>query len=134
MPIHDRLSVVSGLTPGTRYSHAVTVTGKIAFVAGQVPLDAEGDLVGAGDLAAQTTQVLHNLGLVLTELGAGWADVVKLGWYVLDVSQVHLIREARSTVMRLDDGTVPNPASTLVQVSGLVQPEFLVEVDAVVAL
>lgn len=134
MPIHDRLSIVPGLTPGTRYSHAVITTGRLAFVAGQVSLDVDGNLVGAGDLAVQTAQVLHNLGLVLRELGAGWSDVVKLGWYVVDASQVHIIREVRDQVMGSGEGPVPNPASTLIQVSGLVRPEFLVEVDAIVAL
>jgi enamine deaminase RidA (YjgF/YER057c/UK114 family) len=56
--------------PGPGYSHAVTVTGRLAFVAGQIAVDAEGNLVGAGDLRAQATQALRNLHGVLRALGA----------------------------------------------------------------
>ncbi|GLZ33617.1 hypothetical protein Lesp02_58050 [Lentzea sp. NBRC 105346] len=129
MPIEDRLTDVPGLAASTRYSHAVVASGRLAFVSGQISVDDEGKVVGVDDLAAQTRQVLTNLHHVITELGAGWGDVVKLGWYVLDASEVQTIRDIRRELM--GDHT---PASTLVEVSALVQPEFLVEVDAVVAL
>ena len=118
----------------------MTVSGRLAFVSGQVALDADGKLVGAGDLRAQAAQALRNLHGVIRALGADWADVVRFGWYVLDVPKVQDIRDARDEQIRpmKGDGEAggdhPNPASTLVQVASLFRPEFLVEVDAVVAL
>jgi enamine deaminase RidA (YjgF/YER057c/UK114 family) len=134
VPIVDRLTDVPGVAPGPGYAHAVTVTGRLAFVAGQVALDADGRLVGPGDLGAQTTQALRNLHGVLAALGADWPDVVRFGWYVLDVTGLQALRDARDAVIRPALGTQSNPASTLVQVASLFRPEFLVEVDAVVAL
>ena len=134
MPILDHLTAADGVAPGPGYSHAVTVSGRLAFVSGQVALDADGQLVGDGDMRAQAAQALRNLHNVLTALGADWPDVVRFGWYVLDVSQVQAIRDARNEQIRPALGDRPNPASTLVQVASLVLPGLLVEVDAVVAL
>jgi enamine deaminase RidA (YjgF/YER057c/UK114 family) len=134
VPIHDRITSADGLAPGTGYSHAVVTSGKLAFVAGQVAVDATGALVGANDLKAQATQALDNLHRVLSALNADWGDVVRFGWYVLDATQVQVIRDAREAVLRPILGDQPNPASTLVQVASLFRPGFLVEVDAVVAL
>lgn len=134
MPTLDRITAATGLAPGPGYAHAVVTTGRIAFVAGQVAVDADGTLVGAGDLGAQTRQALTNLERVLTALGAGWPDVARLGWYVLDAGQVQFVRDARDALLRPALGDSPNPASTLVQVAALFRPEFLVEVDAIVAL
>ena len=134
MPILDRLTEADGVAPGAGYAHAVTVSGRVAFVSGQVAMDAGGQLVGDGDVRAQAAAALRNLHNILTALGAGWPDVVRLGWYVLDVSQVQAIRDARDEQIRPALGDRPNPASTLVQVASLFRPGFLVEVDAVVAL
>ena len=134
MPIHDRITSADGLAPGTGYSHAVVASGKLAFIAGQVAMDATGTLVGANDLRTQATQALSNIERILAALGADWGHVVRLGWYVLDAAQIQVIRDAREAVLRPVLGDQPNPASTLVQVSSLFRPEFLVEVDAVVAL
>jgi enamine deaminase RidA (YjgF/YER057c/UK114 family) len=134
VPVLDHLTEVPGLGPAVGYAHAVTVTGRLAFVSGQIPLDADGNLVGADDIAAQTGQVLLNLHRVLQTLGADWPDVVRFGWYVLDTTQLQTIRDVRDAVIRPSLGDRPNPASTLVQVAGLIRPGFLVEVDAVVTL
>lgn len=134
MPVHDRLVEVPGVAPGTGYSHAVTTSGRLAFVSGQVAMDEHGDLVGPGDLAVQARQTLANLHRVITALGADWPDVARLTWYVLDAREVQVIRDVRDRVMRPTLGDRPNPASTLVQVTALFRPGFLVEVEAVVAL
>jgi enamine deaminase RidA (YjgF/YER057c/UK114 family) len=134
VPISDRLTEADDVAPGPGYSHAVTVSGRLAFVSGQVPVDPEGRLVGAGDLKAQATQALRNLHAVLRGLGADWPDVARFGWYVLDATQVQAVRDARDELIRPALGDLPNPASTLVQVTALIRPEFLIEVDAVVAL
>jgi enamine deaminase RidA (YjgF/YER057c/UK114 family) len=134
MPIDDRLTDVPGNSPGFGFSHAVTTSGRLAFVSGQVALDADGKLVGAGDLAAQTQQSLANLHRVLQTLGADWPDVVKFTWFLVDAGQVQIIRDVRDRMIRPTLGDRPNPASSLVQVAALFRPEFLVEVEAVVAL
>lgn len=104
----------------------VAGSGRTIYVAGQVAEDEHGAIVGAGDLAAQVTQALHNLGRALAAAGASHADLVKLTWYVTDVRDLPVLRAARAAV--LGDLRV---ASTLVQVSALYRPELLVEVDAI---
>jgi enamine deaminase RidA (YjgF/YER057c/UK114 family) len=116
VPIEDRLTSVPGVAPGPGFAHAVTVSGRLAFVSGQVALDENGQLAGPGDLEAD------------------WSDVARFSWYVLDASQVQVIRDVRDEFIRPALGDRPNPASTLVQVAALFRPGFLVEVDAVVAL
>jgi enamine deaminase RidA (YjgF/YER057c/UK114 family) len=128
------LTDIPDVAPGPGYSHAVVASGRLAFVAGQVAVDAGGRLVGQGDLAAQTRQALANLQNVLAALGGGWSDVVRLGWYVTDVADLQTVRDIRDQFLRPALGDKPNPASTLVQVASLFRPEFLIEVDAVVAL
>jgi enamine deaminase RidA (YjgF/YER057c/UK114 family) len=134
VPILDRLTAVPGVAPGTGYAHAVVTSGRLAFISGQVALDASGQVVGAGDLAAQTRQALHNLQGILHALGADWPDVARFTWYVVDVADVQVIRDVRDEVIRAPLGDRPNPASSLVQVAALVRPEFLLEVEAVVAI
>jgi enamine deaminase RidA (YjgF/YER057c/UK114 family) len=121
----------SSLAPGRGYSHGVTVSGgHTTWTAGQVAMNAEGDLVGEGDIVAQTRQVFRNIEALLADAGAGWHDVVKLTYFVTDVSQLDEIRRVR------DEFVDPDrlPASTLVQVAALVRPEFLIEVEAVVVV
>ena len=134
MPINERLTDVRGVSPGPGYSHAVTVSGRLAFVSGQVALDDSGQLVGPGDIAAQARQALGNLHRIIRELGADWPDVARFGWYVLDTGSLQVIRDIRDELIRPSLGSRPNPASTLVQVAALFRPGFLIEVDAVVAL
>jgi enamine deaminase RidA (YjgF/YER057c/UK114 family) len=109
------------------YSHVVEVTeGRPVYIAGQVPLDRDGELVGPGDLRAQTRQVFANLHTALTAAGAGWEHLIKLGYYVRDASQVTVVREVR-------DQTLPAgiaPASTLVEVSRLFRDDLLIEIEA----
>jgi enamine deaminase RidA (YjgF/YER057c/UK114 family) len=131
MPIIQRLADVPH---PARYAHAVVATGKLAFVAGQVALDADGELVGPDDLAVQTAQALRNLETVLRELGADWSDVVRLNWYLVDVTAIQTIRDVAETFLRPVLGERTNPASTLIQAAALFRPDALVEVDAVVAL
>lgn len=125
----ENLIEVPGRPPATRYAYAGVTSGRIAFLAGQVPTDANGDLVGPGDMRAQAEQALRNLGTVIAALGATWSEVAKLTWYLTDASQVQAVRDARVAVI----GDV-RPAATLVQVAALVSPDFMVEVDAVVEL
>lgn len=117
-----------GLPPPAGYSHVVDApAGRIVYISGQVPLDADGELVGAGDLDAQVQQVFGNLSLALQAAGATWSDVVKLNYFVRDVSRLDSVRAIRNEFV----DTERPPASTLVEVSGLFRDDVLIEVDAV---
>jgi enamine deaminase RidA (YjgF/YER057c/UK114 family) len=91
-----------------------------------VALDAQGRLVGQGDLAAQTRQVFLNLETALKAAGASFKDVVKTNYYLRDASKVAVVREIRSKYFTSD-----LPASTLVEVPRLAQPDFLIEIEVV---
>jgi len=114
------------------YSHVIGVDlgeRRMLFVSGQLPLDREGALVGAGDMGVQTRQVFENLRIILESEGATFADVVKMGTYLTSLDDLAAVREVRREYL----GTEP-PASTLVQVRALVLPEAMIEVDVIAAL
>ncbi len=122
----------SGLHNNPAYSHVVRASGaRTIYLAGQVSTDEEGRLVGEGDLAAQTTQVMHNIGLALKAAGATYADIVKITTFVVGYKPElrPIIGKARSAFF---EGIEP-PASTLVGVSALAAPEWLIEIEAVAA-
>lgn len=101
--------------------------GRMVFIAGQVALNSEGQVVGEGDLEAQVRQTFVNLRAALEAVGLNFSHVVKLGLYVTDVSQLPLIRQVRNEFVN----TQNPPASTLVQVSALFMPELMFEADAI---
>jgi enamine deaminase RidA (YjgF/YER057c/UK114 family) len=106
---------------------AVISPGELIVIAGQVPLDVHGNLVGPGDFHAQAMQVFRNLLAALEAAGATPRNVVKLTTFVTDISQLPAFRAARDTFL---DSASP-PTSTLVQVARLFRPEFLIEVEAI---
>jgi enamine deaminase RidA (YjgF/YER057c/UK114 family) len=118
-----------GLTTPTAYTHVIVATGsRLVFIASQEPEDAQGNLVGPGDLAAQARQVFANLGHALAAAGARPEQVAKITIYVVHHQPENLpvIEEAR--VALFGDH---KPADTLVGVATLARPEYLIEVDAV---
>ena len=115
-----------GLAPGPGFSHAVTGRGRWVATAGQVALDDADQLVGAGDFEAQARQVFANLSRALAAAGASFADVVKLNYYVTDITQLPVARAVRDEYV---DTSRP-PASTAVQVSALAMPGLEIEVEA----
>jgi enamine deaminase RidA (YjgF/YER057c/UK114 family) len=120
--------------PPRFYSHAVAIAGpaKLVYVSGQVSWGADGSVVGAGDMRAQCEQVFKNLTSVLRGAGAGWDDVIKMNGYMVGINaeNVAAYREVRSGYLKAKE----LPASTLVGVTSLVQPELLLEVEVVAAL
>ena len=122
------------LPPPTGYSHIAKVNkGTLVYVAGQVSADASGKLVGEGDLGAQSEQVFKNLKLALEAAGATMADVVKMNTYlVAEVSQDDLpkMRAVRERYMSKEKP----PASTLVVVSRLARPGWLIEIEVVASI
>ncbi len=103
--------------------------GRVLHLSGQVAQDASGALIGTGDVAAQTRQVLENIRTVLAAAGGTMDDVARVTVYVTDMSGLARIHEVRGQYFRR-----PYPASTLVQVTRLVRPEYLIEIDAVAVI
>lgn len=126
MAVLKHVVAPAGVAAGRGYSHVVTGRGRLVVISGQVAQDENGELVGSGDPAAQARQVFENIRRCLAEVGATFSDVVKLGFFVLDVAYLPAIREARDAVI---DTSRP-PASTAVQVSSLFAPGYLIEVEA----
>jgi enamine deaminase RidA (YjgF/YER057c/UK114 family) len=119
-----------GLMPNPAYSHVVAAAGgRMIYTAGQVSIDEQGALVGPDDLAAQTTQVMRNLGLALAAAGASYADVVKITTYVVNYKPEDRAIVGKARAPFFANGAPP--ASTLVGVAALALPEWLVEIEAV---
>jgi 2-iminobutanoate/2-iminopropanoate deaminase len=117
---------VSGLAePISHYTDAVEASG-LLFVSGCVAVDGDGRLAEEGDVVAQTRQVFANIGAILEAAGAGFADVVKVTVYLLDIDDRPRINAVRREVFG-----AARPASTLVEVSRLAVPGARVEIDAV---
>lgn len=114
------------LPAATGYSHVVSIpAGRLVWTAGQVPVDADGAVPDGWE--GQARQALTNVGQALGAAGARWRDVVKLTYFVVDMSGLETIRAVRDEFV---DAARP-PTSSLVQVAGLVRPEWLIEVEAV---
>jgi enamine deaminase RidA (YjgF/YER057c/UK114 family) len=110
------------------YSHVVTIpAGRLVWTAGQIAMDGDGTVVAVGEWEGQARRVFENLTRALEAAGAGWSDVVKLTYFVVDVAGLTAIRAVRDEFV--DRGRPPT--STLVQVAGLAYPDLLLEVEAV---
>jgi enamine deaminase RidA (YjgF/YER057c/UK114 family) len=118
-----------GLPPVAGYSHAVAFTGPMVVISGQLPVDAQGRLVGVDDPPAQFRQAFDNLVGALAAAGATMQGVVKLTVYLTDMADLEVFRQVRDEYIAAD---LP-PASSLVQVAGLVRPGCRVEIEALAA-
>jgi reactive intermediate/imine deaminase len=115
--------------PVGTYSHAARVETADAtwiYVSGQVALDAEGTLVGPGDMKAQSRQVFENLRAILEANEATFGDVVKITTFLTTLNDLPGMREVRGEYL-----TSEPPASTAVQVAALVVPEAVIEIDLI---
>ena len=126
--------------PGTApaqglYSHVgLSRGGTLAFVAGQLAVGAKGEVVGAGNFAAQFRQVIQNLGDVLSGLGTDYKGVVKFTTYLTRSEDIDTFMNLRRETFSTLFGGEPYPPNTLLIVNRLVKPEFLFELEAVVAI
>jgi reactive intermediate/imine deaminase len=110
------------------YAHVVTVPagGRLVFCAGAVALGPDGEVVAPGDIVGQTRQVMENLRLALEAAGATFDDVIKVTNYVVDVNDWRKVLPVRAEYLK-----EPYPASTFVEVSALIFPDLLIEIEAV---
>ena len=121
-----------GTRPG--YSQIVDVSaGRIIFISGQTALDRDGNVVGKSDFAAQAAQVFCNLAIALRASGCTATNLVKLTVFLTDMDNLALYREARN---RFFASVTPPaaPAVTLVEVSKLYGPDFMIEIEAIAAV
>ena len=117
------------VSEGPMYSQAIR-SGDTLYLSGQVSLDADGNLVGEGDAAAQVRQVYDRIKLLCEAAGGSIDGTLKLTVYLKDISDFATVRAIRGEYFSGPD----YPASTLIANIELARPEFLVEIEAIVAL
>ena len=116
--------------PRPRYSHGIVAEGgRLLFIAGQTAVDKDGNVVGKGNIEAQTQQVYKNLMAVLEEAGASFNNLVMTTTYIVD----RKYREGYNKV-RMQYYQQNSPTSTLVIITGLAHPDYLIEINAIAAL
>jgi enamine deaminase RidA (YjgF/YER057c/UK114 family) len=126
-----RFSNPKGLSKPPGYTHVVEVTGpaRVVYIAGQLGIDEDGQLVGR-DFRAQAVQVFENLKAALGSAGARFQDVVKLNSYLGSIGDLPVLREVRNNYLNYDN----KPASTTLAVAGFAREGALLEIEAVAVL
>ena len=103
--------------------------GRLLYISGQVAWDANGNIVGTGDIRAQARQAFENLQQVLRAAGGGLRDLLKITTYLTKLEDFPAVAQTRSTIFQGD-----LPASTLIVVPSLFHPDFLIEIEGVAAI
>ncbi len=119
------------IDPGWKWDDSFNMSqgiqvGDAIYVSGQVAMDSDGNVVGAGDMKAQTRQALENVKSVLEVAGSSMGDVVKITVYMTDISLLRDTHEVRAQYF-----PDPPPASTGIEVSALAFPGLMIEIEAV---
>lgn len=115
------------LQPARGFSHVALARGRtLVSIAGQTPVDRDLEVVGRGDLGAQTRAAMTNLWVALQAAGAGWGHVVRRTVFTTRPTEFLTISE----VIREVTGMDAQPPQSLIGVAGLVRPEFLIEIEA----
>ncbi len=118
----------AGLSRPPSYTHVVRV-GNLAFLAGQTATDSSGGVVGVGDVEAQAAQVYENIKTALASVGADFSSLVKTTTYLTRAEDIEGYRRARVKHVSKD-----LPASTLLIVTRLAHPDYLIEVEAIAVI
>ena len=109
--------------PGGGYTHVVKV-GNLVFLAGQTGVDREGNVVGKSDPEAQARQVFENIGVAIRSIGGSPANIVRTRTYLTDPRYIPAYRAARSGFFPANP-----PAGTLLIVTGLASPDYIIEIE-----
>lgn len=114
--------------PNGHFAHATTApaSGRLVFISGMTARNADGGVTGVGDITAQTHQVCENLKAAVQAAGGTLDDIARVDVYVRDISDFEAIHKVRRQYF-----TNGVPASTMVEVSGFVKPEYLIEINAI---
>ena len=125
-----------GISKPESYSQVAVAMGtRTIYLSGQVALDARGQLVGAGDLAAQAEQAYLNVGAALAGVGAGFQDIARMNVYVVDWTQDKMEQLVAGALRAGESlGVDVRRAMTLIGVASLAAPEFLIEVEAIAVI
>lgn len=117
--------------PNGHFSQATTIEakGKMVFISGMTARRADGTIAGIGDVEVQTRQVCENLKAAVEEAGGSLDDIVRVDCYVRNIEDFPVIHKVRAQYFR-----PPVPASTMVEVSKMVKPEYLIEISAIAVL
>lgn len=122
--------IVSGklANPSGHFSHATMVeaSGRLVFISGMVAKRADGALVGAGDIEAQTRQVCENVKAAIEEAGGTMDDICRVDVYVRNMEHFDKIHKVRREFFK-----EPAPASTMVEVTKFTSPDWLIEMNAI---
>ena len=125
--------VVSNLLaePNGHFAQATKagLSGELVFISGMTARNAEGGITGVGDISAQTHQVCQNLEAAITAAGGSLDDIARVDVYVRDITDFEAIHAVRRQYFTGDA-----PASTMVEVSAFVKPEYLIEINAIAVL
>ncbi|MEV4265439.1 reactive intermediate/imine deaminase [Kribbella rubisoli] len=115
-------------SPNGVFSQATTIeaTGRLVFVSGMTARRPDGEIVGVGDVREQTRQVCENVKAAVEAAGGTLADVCRVDVYVRNMEDFAKIHEIRAQYF-----TEPLPASTMVEVSKLAHPDYLIEINAI---
>ncbi|MGL4882674.1 MAG: RidA family protein [Waterburya sp.] len=112
------------------YNQAIATSGQMLFLAGQIPLDPQsGNIVGEGDITAQTKQVMTNIEAILTEAGATWDNVVKTSVFLSDLANFTPMNQVYAQYFAEDTA----PARACVEVSRLPK-DVLVEIECIAVI
>lgn len=129
--IVKKINPVALRIPTKAYSQAVQIemgNARLLFVTGQLPQDIDGNVVAPGDMQKQTEVVFSRIETILHEAGMSFDDVVKMQIFVKDIKQSKIVSNLRDIHMKKSC-----PASTLVEVSGFVKDDCLVEIEVTAA-
>lgn len=118
-------------SPSGHFSQAIAVEakGKIVFISGMTARRADGTIAGVGDIEAQTRQVCENLKSAVDAAGGSMDDICRVDVYVRNIEHFEAIHKVRREYFK-----APAPASTMVEVTKMVHPDYLIEINAIAVI